>query len=152
MELVKNLISSLRIPPKIKKSLSIYLYIKENWNFIMQDSAKEIEPISIEEDSLVIGVFNHYELQRLSFNYMELLKKINSSLPFSSSLKALKFIYYPKRKKEALFPSQKRFLLKEQDLALLKKECENLLEEDLKKTFFSLFKTLSQKIHKQDGY
>lgn len=147
MESLEKISGSLRLPPRVREGLRLYRILKGNWSKIMEDAANETEPLYLEQGVLVIGVGNHYILQRLSSQYLVILERIRALFPEKEDfpVRTLKFVYHPPRETPKGAPLFKQVFLSEENLVDLQHRCQGLSDPELKEAFLRLLQRLSQR-------
>lgn len=101
----KEILNELPLPPEVKKSIIALEIAQKNWKKIVPpDLSKKIKPLSFNSGTLIIEVPNHYYLQILSSQTLEILEKLESFTPFDLKplFKNLKFVINPNLEKEKL--------------------------------------------------
>ncbi|WP_331708996.1 hypothetical protein [Caldimicrobium thiodismutans] len=111
----------------------------------MENEAKDTKPLNFEEGVLVIGVSDHYILQKLSSHYLTILERLRTYYPEKESfpVKTLKFVFYPSWETKDETSRIKHILLSKETLEELKLQCRNLSDPELKEAFLKLFQRLS---------
>ncbi len=144
MQSLKDFLSSINLPPKVKNHLKLYLEIKKHWKEIMGEFSERTKPLIIEREVLLIGVSDHYLLQELNQRYLEIYERMENLLkekgcPF---IKGLKFIYwrgfedFPEGKKKGK-------IISEEEVKPLEELCMRLPDKELSQTFQKILKHLS---------
>jgi hypothetical protein len=146
MESLEKISSSLRLPPRVREGLRLYRILKGNWSKIMEEVASETEPLYFEQGVLVIGVGNHYILQKLSSQYLVILERIRALFPEKDDfpVRTLKFVYHPPRQPPKRgSPLFQQVFLTEDNLAELKHRCQDLSDPELREAFLRLLQRLA---------
>ncbi|MCX7613527.1 MAG: hypothetical protein N2Z40_04830 [Caldimicrobium sp.] len=94
--------SYLAIPPKVRESLEVILFVKRVWKDLFAEKADLVVPLNFRDGTLYIGVSHHYELQNLYLDYLNILNKMKSLYPASQKfpIKNLKFLFWGEDKKK----------------------------------------------------
>ena len=78
----KEILKELNLPPEVKKSIIALELAQKNWEkIILSDLSKKTRPFSFNHGTLIIEVPNHYYLQILSSQTLEILEKLESFTP-----------------------------------------------------------------------
>lgn len=111
----------------------------------MEAEAKDTTPLYFEEGVLVIGVSDHYTLQKISSQYLTILERLRNLYPHREAfpIKTLKFVFHPLRKTPKEASRFKQLLLSQETLEELKLHCRNLSDPELQEAFLKLFQRLS---------
>lgn len=145
MESLNKVTLSLKLPPRIKENLEIFLWVKSVWHQVFSAKENKIRPINVDNGVLYIGVSDHYELQNMQANYLKILEKFKGLFPENSKfpLRAIKFIYRPtKEEKFKLKMRSKidRTSFRKEDLKALMDYCKQLSDPELGALFQRLLK------------
>ncbi|MCS7200078.1 MAG: hypothetical protein N2327_06150 [Caldimicrobium sp.] len=150
MESLKKLTLSLQLPPKIKENLKVMLHIKELWGKLFREKANQIVPLYFQDETLYIGVDDHYELQELQINYLGLLEKMKGLYPSTQEfpIKNLRFVFW-RRVGERGVPSWK-ISFSPEDWRSLKLSCSEIKDPYLRQLFQRLIKSYIR-VHTSDS-
>ena len=99
----KEILKELNLPPEVKKNIIALELAQKNWEKVIHpDFFKKTKPYSFNHGTLVIEVPNHYYLQILSSQALEILERLESFTPadLKPLFKNLKFIINPSLEKE----------------------------------------------------
>ncbi|PMP66560.1 MAG: hypothetical protein C0190_05375 [Thermodesulfobacterium geofontis] len=84
----KEILKELPLPPEVKKSIIALEIAQKNWEKVISlEFSKKTKPLSFNSGTLIVEVPNHYYLQILSSQTLEILEKLESFVP--SDLKPL---------------------------------------------------------------
>lgn len=102
MESLKKLTTYLAIPPKVRESLEVILFVREVWKDLFAEKADLVVPLNFRDETLYIGVSDHYELQNLYLDYLNILNKMKSLYPTPQKfpIKNLKFLFWGEDKEK----------------------------------------------------
>ena len=99
----KDILKELNLPPEVKKGITALELAQKNWKkIILSDLSKKTKPLSFNNGTLIVEVPNHYYLQILSSQTLEILERLESFTPsdLKPLFKNLKFIINPSLEKE----------------------------------------------------
>ncbi len=143
MESLKELFHNLKLPPKLKENLKLYIRIRNHWNKILEGLTDKTYPLFIEKGVLFIGVSNNYLLQELNCRYLEILEKIKEILnqEEKNKIEGLKFVYHKTIKASPTKGAFKKAFSKE-ELKVLRETCKSLPDEELAQAFQRILRYL----------